>query len=315
MANKFPPFLTTRRSWPPFAGGSASSSTSSVNQLVCYTSGIASESATGTTGALLPINGTGSTQTLAAFTVFINAEDCTRYISNPSISISMQLGSNATASFEVIQEFVNGIIISAITPDVRQKVLIHHNTSGSRLFFGQIESVESTRLSGTAGAIVVKVNCADLSLMTTRRAIASWDSINNSSYAPIIGRAIVDSYLSDYGIGFDGVGPVGENVGSQFFNWITVSEVFRKICDTAGLDWRIDTYGLLKFIDRLTGYESAPFSITQNNGLWRSLSSGKNMGKYANRVIVRNSRDLGGVSEETQVVTATGAYSPLYPRS
>lgn len=294
---RHPGQFAPRSSAPPMA-----------NQLIGLT-GIASGEALGNSGALLPVS-------TRAFTIFIDGVDRTKYIKNPSININMQLGSLATASFLVIQEFgPTGTILSTLSPDVRQAVVIHHNTSGYRMFAGTIESLSTQRFSGVIGAIETQVQCSDWGIIAMRRAMAKWYTVFLGSFIPIIARDVVDRFLIGTGITFDGIGPLGANIGEQLYNWVMVGEVFRQGCDAAGLDWRIDQYGALKFIDRATGYTPAPFAITQNNGLWISLVSGKNLGRYANRVIVKNSQDIGALWTDTDTASAATSYETTYPQS
>ncbi len=253
--------------------------------------------------------------TTRGFTIFIGGADCTKYIKNPSISINMQLGTLATAQFTVIQEFSNGTIQSTFSPAIRQSVVIHHNASGYRLFAGNIDSYQTERHSGTAGAITSNVSCSDWGNILSRRAVAKWYTVFLGSFVPIIARDVVDRFLIDSGITFDGIGPLGANIGEQLYNWVMASEVFRQGCDAAGLELRIDQWGQLKFIDRATGYEPAPFSITQDNGLWRSMRSGQNLGRYANRVIVKNSQDIGALWEDLDTASALTSYETTYPQS
>ena len=308
MANRFPPSMFRRKPHPAHIGVRASTPPM-VNQLTVL-AGIPSSEALGTTGALL-------SQGTRAFTIFIDGADCTKYIKDPSISINKQLGSLATAKFLVIQEWVNGTLVSTLSPDVRQQVVIHHNTSGYRLFAGTIESLQTKRESGTAGFISTTVNCSDWGLLAMRIAMAKWYTVFLGSFAPIIGRDIVDTVLTEAqsGITFDGIGPLGANIGEQLFNWVMVGEVLRATCDAAGLDYRIDQYGALKYIDRATGTGAAPFSITQDNGLWRSLETGKNLGRYANRVIVKNSQDIGALWTDADTASAATTYETTYPQS
>lgn len=277
------------------------------NQLIGL-EGIASGEALGTTGALLPV-------TTRAFTVYVAGVDVTKYIKNPSITINLQLGSLATASFDVIQEFSGGAIASTLSPDVRQSVIIHHNASGYRLFAGVVEGLSTTRESGTLGAIITRVSCSDWGSRLMRMAMAKWYTVPIGSFIPIIARDVVDQFITDSGITFDGIGPLGANIYEQLYNWVMAGEVFRSGCDAAGLDYRIDAYGRLKFIDRTAGYIAAPFSITQNNGLWRSLTTGKNLSKYANRVIVKNSQDIGALWTDTATASAATSYYTTYPQS
>lgn len=259
----------------------------------------------------LPLTGTGR-----GFTIFIDGVDRTKYVKDPSISINMQLGSLATASFTVIQEFgPSGTILSTLTPDVRQRVVIHHDTSGYRLFAGTIESVSTQRFSGTLGAIETQVNCSDWGLIAMRRAMAKWYTEALGSFVPIIARDVVDTFLYGSGVTFGGGGPTGANIGEQLYNWMYVGEVFRSGCDAAGLDWRIDQFGELRFIDRATGSSAAPFAIEQDNGFWRSMTTGKNMGRYANRVIVKNSQDIGALWVDTDTASSANSYRTTYPLS
>jgi len=278
------------------------------NQLFGLT-GIESGEALGNSGALLDV-------TTRAFTIYVNGVDCTKYVKNPSISINSQLGSLATASFEVIQEFsASGAISSTLSPDVRQSVVIHHNDSGYRLFAGIIEGISTTRESGTLGAIVTRVSCSDWGSRLMRMAMAKWYTVPIGSFIPIIARDVVDRFITDSGITFDGIGPLGANIYEQLYNWVMAGEVFRSGCDAAGLDYRVDQYGALKFIDRATGYVAAPFSITQNNGLWRSLTTGKNLSKYANRVIVKNSQDISALWTDSDTASTVTSYYTTYPQS
>ncbi len=293
---RHPGQFVARASAPPMA-----------NQLIGLT-GIESGEAMGSSGALLP-------STTRAFTIFINGVDCTKYIANPSISINMQIGSLATASFRVEPDMVNGVILSTLSPDVRQAVVIHHNTSGYRIFSGFIQSLTTEQESGTAQFIKTKVDCSDWGSVLMHRAMAKWYTTFLGSFAPIIARDVVDRFLIGTGITFDGIGPLGAYFGEQLFNWRMVGEVFRQTCDSGGLDFRIDQYGQLKFIDRTTGYAAAPFSITQNNGLWNSLTAGKNLGRYANRVIVKNSQDIGALWTDSDTASAALAYYTTYPQS
>jgi hypothetical protein len=228
----------------------------------------------------------------------------------------MQLGSLATASFTIIQEIgPSGTILSTLSPEVRERVVIHYNTTGYRLFSGTIESITTQQLSGTAGYIESQINCSDWGLICMRRAMAKWYTEALGSYIPVIAADIVDTFLYGSGITFGGGGPMGANIGEQLYNWQMVGEVLRSGCDAAGLDWRINQFGELVFIDRATGYAASPFNIEQNSGLWRSLTTGKNMGKYANRVIVKNSQDIGALWVDTDTASSATSYRTTYPLS
>jgi hypothetical protein len=294
-----------------------------------YVTGIASTLAFGnpTVQSEISLEATGIGSTVAfgaplilldtdrAFTIFIGGVDRTKYVRDPSIEITHQLGSRGACSFRMIREIRAGEVISAYDPAMYDEVIVYHLESGYRLFAGEIEAIGKTLPSGSSDKYELDIRATDYGVILDRRAMAKWYTVFLGSYVAIIARDIVDRFLDGTGITYSGTGPAGSYIGEQLCNWQYVGDFLRQICDEGGLTFRVTPFKELVFIDRATGYEAAPFSIVQDDGNWRSLTSTQTRGKFANRVIVRNSQDITALWTDTTELDGSLSYSTTYPLS
>jgi hypothetical protein len=224
------------------------------------------------------------------FVVFIGGVDRTEFCSaakGQGISITDMLGGRASAQF-----IVHDPTTDAFVPSVGQEVIIHHNVSGERLFGGEIQSVADELLPGPRGFHTYGVSCTGYGVICDRRAIAKWYTLAMGSYAQIVAYDIHANFLGGTGITYSYPQGTGTIFDEQLFNWITVSQALDQICAAGGLEWVVD----------------------KHKGNWRRLVATTDRGKFANRVIVRNSQDPGAIWTDETTADGSLIYSTTYPQ-
>lgn len=266
----------------------------------------------GVEGALLAISPGTTGSFLAAtsrrFTILIDGVDVSRYVANPSLEISDQLGGRATAAFKVIPK--DGVNYA---PAVGDEIIIIHNASSTRLFAGFIENTSRKNWTGPSGHYEINVRCSDYGQLLDRRLVAKFYNAANGSIAGIITYDIVDKFLAGTGISWypmGGDGYVGDEI---LFNWVTAAEAISSLADRANVEYRVDQFKRLGYIDKTTGSGAAPFSIVQNDGNWRELEITEDRTRFFNSVKVRSSQDVAALWTDTVEATGEHIYFTQYP--
>jgi len=286
-------------------GGSvaiASGANGTVGGVLYGNSGGSIAIAGGTSGSFLGVTARG-------FTIYIGGADRSRFIANPSIEITDQIGARATASFKVIPK--DG---EEYAPELWDEILIIHNASGAaRLFAGFVESFDRLDWTGTSGYYEITVRCSDYGQILDRRLVAKFYNNANGSYASIIGFDIVDKFLQGTGLTYGNLGGDGYVGDDVLFNWRTAAEAFQELADRANLEVRVTPYKVVGFVSKDSGTGSAPFAIEQNDGNWRTMQISQSKTRFANSVKVRNSRDVAALWTDTVEATGEYLYFTQYP--
>ena len=270
------------------------------------------QSITGVTGGLIAIAG-GSTGTLLAqttrkYTVLIGGTDRSRYVANPSITVTAQLGSRATASLKVIPK--DGV---SYAPELWDEIIIINNLTGYRLFSGYVESTTRNNFTGSSGQYEIDVKCSDYGQILDRRLVAKFYNAANGSFAGIITYDLVTRFLDGTGITYSYMGADGYVGDEVLFNWVYASEAINQIADRANLEWRINQHKVLGYISRDTGSGPAPFELAANDGNWRSILINESKTRFANSVKVRSSQDVAALWTDEVEAAGEHIYFTQYP--
>lgn len=250
--------------------------------------------------------------TTRAFTIFIGGVDRTRYVKDPSISYSAQIGATRTATFVVIPK--DGI---SYIPEPADEVIIHYNRTGHRLFGGEIVSTGHKRYTGSSGQYEVAINCTGYGVVLERRAVAKFYTEFLGNEMAIITLDLTRTALLGTDITYNYFGGdfvAGMALGEQLFNWITCREAMDQMAAKAQLEWLVTNYKEVKLMTRGSGYTAAPYSIVEGNGKWKSMLATRTLGKFWNRAIVRNSQDVVALWTDTISGNGDHGYATTYPQ-
>lgn len=242
-----------------------------------------------------------------AITLTIGGEDWTGYLLTNSLSISDQLNSRNTSSFDLISVEGAGPIVTdagdtlitsdgdtlyyGIRPEVGQEVIFLRD-GVTRVFAGTIDDLTEEKMPGS-DALRYTVACVDNNALADRRLV--YDAYENQTLAAIV-EDIVTEFLAGEGITTTYVqtGPVIERA---VFNYVTAAQAFDDLAELTGFSWYIDYDKNLRFFSRET--HAAPFALTDSSGNFRNLKVRRTMERYRNRQYIRGGVDLTVERTET----------------
>jgi hypothetical protein len=232
--------------------------------------------------------------TLPPYTIYINGVNVGNYIKRASISRNASIGSGSRSqcSFDTIDR------TGAYRPSIDQEVIIYEGTS--RFFGGNIEALEEKFYNGTS-CNEIRVNCTDYGTICDRRIVGKYYNNITGGFANPTIADITENFLDGTGITYEPstaeatVGPLGE----QLFNYTTATEALNQICDKVNCDWRVDYYKTLRIFPKSTGYANAPYTISDNDGNFDSLTIRTTRAKRRNRQGVKNSQDNRAIHTDT----------------
>jgi hypothetical protein len=259
-----------------------------------YSDGIASAEAFGRP-AIISSSAPGNTVPL--YTVFINGVNRNAYIKKPSIRRHMAIGggSRATSDFTTYDRTGGGY-----RPTIDETIDIFEGTD--KFFGGTIVDTVEQWFRGTSGLNEVHVQCMDYGTLLDRRVVGKFYTLYLGGIPVITIDDIVKNFLDGTGITYDPSGTPGADLGEQLFNYVTAAEALNQIHDKINADYYVDFWKVLRSVDNATGWGAAPYTISDNDGNFDSISVQRSSFRRVNRQGVRNSQS--NVALWTDTITA-----------
>lgn len=218
------------------------------------------------------------------YTILIDGVDRTGDVINQSVTIDDIINDqNNTCSFK----FHDLSSLGMPAPD--QEVIITL-ASGVILFGGYILSVDIGGLNSNA-VVEAQIKCVDYVRLLDRNLVHhTYESMTD---AEII-RDIIDLYCPGFGITTTNVVET-DTIDQISFNYLQVSQVFRKLADLTGKNWYIDYEKDIHFFPLTTN--PAPFDIDSSNNEYSNLKISLDASQIKNRIYVRGGTKLSDFTE------------------
>jgi hypothetical protein len=207
-----------------------------------------------------------------------------------SLNFSYQLNGRGTASFTLFDRE------GTFTAERGDEVIINRQFDGDmhRLFGGVVDTVTRYHPSKSNLALFTEVTCIDYGVLLDRRIVHKYyDAVIIWSIFTMVNDLLLSFPTSPFelrfGWGGSGDALVAEN---QVFNYVTLNQAIKQLVDSAGLEFRTDTYGNVRVFDAATGYTAAP--IVLNDSVVGIIQPKLRFtdAMRANRIFVRPSRGL-----------------------
>lgn len=161
-----------------------------------------------------------------------------------------------------------------------------YDTDGVTLIFGGI--VVNTEETVDGLVKYFNVQCKDYTHTLDRKLVTKNYTGQTVAY-------IVNDIVTTYATGFTNVGTTDTTVVTAItFNYLTVSEAFKKLANTLGnFSWYVDYNKDVKFYPNSS--VSAPFSLTDtsDNYVWKSLVFRSDISQLRNHIILRGGTTNG----------------------
>lgn len=211
------------------------------------------------------------------YSITIGGVDRTLDIINQSIIVDDTINDKInTCKFELINR--SGSATISAGDEVR--ITTEHGV----IFGGYIVDYELSKKE--SGVIKTICSCVDYTLDLDRRLVH--ESYQNMTDREII-IDIVNRYCPEAGINVDNV-ETGVTLTQISFNYVQVSEAFRRIAKIANRNWYLD-YDKYLYYFPLETY-TAPFNIDSTNNDYFDLKISQNSNQIKNRVYVRGGTKL-----------------------
>lgn len=178
-----------------------------------------------------------------------------------------------------------------------------YDTDGTTLIFGGTVVVSEERVEGLAKFF--HVECKDWTHTLDRKLVVQSFTGQTVAY-------IVNYIITNYTTGFTNVSTTDTTVVSSIsFNYLTVSEAFKKLANTLGAySWYVDYAKDVHFYP--TSSVSAPFNLTDTsqNFVWESLVFRSDISQIRNHIILRGGTTTG--TEYTDFKIADGVQNTFF---
>jgi hypothetical protein len=211
-----------------------------------------------------------------AITININSVDKTSVIEIESLSISDELNSRNSCSFNVIS--ATGSYVPTVGLDV--EVL----NGATTVFAGTIDYITETAIL-KSNTIRYNVDCVDYNQLADRFLVA--ESYDNQTLKQIV-EDIVDNYLTTDGVTYTTNIETGPTLVKSVFNYMPASQAFDELSDISGLDWYIDYDKELHFFTK--GAKTNSTDLDEDNIIMMTVKN--NREQYRNRQYIRAGFDL-----------------------
>lgn len=218
------------------------------------------------------------------YSIVIDGVDRTGDVINQSVVIDDVINDQTnTCSFKFHDVSSTGM------PEPDQEVVITLS-SGVIIFGGYILSVDIGGLNSNAVA-QAQIKCIDYVRLLDRNLVhRTYESMTD---AEII-RDIIDRFCVGSGITTTNVIET-ETIDQISFNYLQVSQVFRRLADLTGKNWYIDYEKDIHFFPLTTN--SAPFDIDSSNNEYSNLKISFDASQIKNRIYVRGGTKLSDFTE------------------
>jgi hypothetical protein len=210
----------------------------------------------------------------ATYNITINSIDRTADVKAGTLSIDDIINDyQNTCSFDIYNLSGNGIP----SPDEEISITLD---DGTKIFGGLLVFVGLNEQLG-GGEVAARVRCVDFTRLLDRNLVRK--TYENETDADII-KDIIDTYAPDAGITTTNV-VEGVTIDQISFNYVQISQAFRRIAELTGRNWYIDYDKDIHYFPLTTS--QAPFDIDSSNADYEKLVINKDATQIKNRVYVR----------------------------
>lgn len=246
-------------------------------------------------------------------TILVDNVDRTAYF-EMGISGTLQVSSLGNATLPMSNVGTGTPYLTTWQPSKFNKVQIFYGTYC--LFGGYVNTVERVLYANESGVNLQRytVNVWAYGAILDRVFVAEHFEIYDGALANIIMYALVTRYLTSRGYLWGGS---GGDIGPFFppfdINYWSFTQVCQYVCDKANWSFYVDQFKVLRMFGIDSTVRPAPFTLTKANSKFETLKQTRGS-EYYNKVIVRNSQDLGSKWTDTFAGDAdagTGFYAPL----
>jgi len=215
------------------------------------------------------------------------------YLRAGGLRIEDAVDARSTAAFQVIyKDGINRI-------DAGDQILIR--VDGTPVFGGVVEAVRLTE--DTTGILWGDITAADWTALLDRHVVAG--AYENDLAGDIVKNILTSSAVSttnEESIATTLVAD-GPTVKSASFNYVTAAEAFAELAEFVGFTWGVTTDKVAFF--RARDAVTAPFSITDASGNFRTIQAVSDKDEYRNRQYVRAGKDLTDARTESFIGDGT----------
>jgi hypothetical protein len=254
--------------------------------------GIATAEALGKPTAILQFLATGPGSN---YRVYVDDVLVNQYVlkKRQPISFSHEAGSFGSCRFTWFDP------LGATRPEQDQEVVIVDAANDNlRVFGGLIVALTESFYKGLT-AMEIGVRCAGWGVYLERRVAHKFYTTFQGGVASILLASITTDFLADTGLSVVVWGGAGGVIGEFEAYAQKVSESFRRIMQMINADFWVDNHKVIHVFPKNTGYAAAPFSLTDNDGNFRTLTVERNTTLRANRIFVKNSRPMRALWVDT----------------
>jgi len=178
-------------------------------------------------------------------------------------------------------------------------IIIDTDNSNLRIFGGLITKLVERFYTGQT-AMEIDITCAGWGVYMERRVGHKFYTTFQGGVASILLASITRDFLGsdsgdDTGLSVILSGSAGGTIGEYEVYAQKVSEAFRTLMRMINADFWVDHDKVIQVFPKSTGFEAAPFTLTDDDGNFESLSVERNVALRANRIYVKNSRPMKGL--------------------
>ncbi|MHB1334524.1 MAG: hypothetical protein ACYCXQ_01020 [Candidatus Humimicrobiaceae bacterium] len=223
-----------------------------------------------------------------ATTITIGGIDKSGLVLLPSIRINDVITQRInTCSFQLITE-------SSYIPEDGLEVII--TSGGVRIFGGYI--VKRTSKVINSLRVLYNLDCQDYTLLFYHKLSIVTVENETCKYAM---EYLINTYCASYGITTTNI-ETGPTLNRIQFNYVTIADAFKKICDYTGYDWYIDYYKNVYFF--MAQNNPASFEVNDSAAV-SNLEINRDLTQIKNAIYVRGASYISDIYTQNMVGDGT----------
>jgi hypothetical protein len=216
----------------------------------------------------------------------------TEYIGTPSVKILDPLTGTGTCQFLIKDPD------SSFRPACGSEVVIYRNAV--RIFGGHLQTTRERYEQETC--IFIACTCQDYNAVLERRIVGQHYTLFQGGLISITVFQMMSKWLVGEGFTLANGNDPGTILGEQTFNYVTIADAWRQMCNKVGWDYKVDYYKTVWLFPAGTGRGAAPINITDANKVnWGGMEVSDTIAGYANVVYTKNSQNVGATWTDTLV--------------
>ena len=218
-----------------------------------------------------------------AYSIVINSIDRTADVLNDSLVIEDIINDQTNkCSLALIDRSGSGV------PATDDEIIIT-DADGTVIFGGYILSTIKSKYF--TGKLVTSVKCVDYTRILDRNLV-------HKTFEDMTDKEIIENIINTYCPGF-GITTTNVIAGATIekinFNYLQISQVFRKLAELTNKNWYIDYEKDIHFFPLTT--TGTPFNISSTNDEYSKLKISNNSSQLKNRVYVRGGTKLSDFTD------------------